>query len=455
MRHKLLTTNKRGISVFVSLISLMLVLPLGAQVDRIDRERMRDVLKTVSSDIQKNFYDSNLKGLDWRTLTDQARSKIDNAKSMSEMIAAIFVLANKLDDSHTQFLPPGRASRPIFGFMAKPFGDELRIYAEQTKGPAAQAGLKVGDRLLSVNGYTAERSTYDLMMLDFHALRPKSELAISYVRGSEPPKTIYLKARIIKDVRSLDPNTTLWRYLSEWSDDVFIYHWKVFDDDIAYLEIPTFDANELTQPHRLEKMPRAMLIDLRGNGGGSQSALLEFAGHFEPTETSMGNSMQRKKTEALKIRRQKPNFGSVPLVVMIDSETGSAAEMLARHLQLSRKATIIGDRSSGRVNGSKFFVEGTGGESVIPFGIQISVAKIVLANDEELEKRGVMPDVVCLPGGDDLRDGNDPCLARALALARKASGLTETLPITTQTGLKLLVTGMRSDYQKEYDRERP
>jgi carboxyl-terminal processing protease len=441
-----------GLAIIMLLSS---VLALHAQVDRIDRGRMRDVLSTVSQDIQKNFYDPKLKGLDWKALTEQARQRIDDAKSINEMITAIFVLANKTDDSHTQFLPPGRVFRPLFGFAAKPFGDEIRVYAVKSKGPAEITGLRPGDVLLSVNGYRAERSTFDLMMLDFRVLRPKAELVISYARGNDPPQTVHLQAKINKGVFSQDLNTTVWRYLVEWDDDGGYSHGQLFDDDIAYLQIPVFDREELPSPHRLERTPRALILDLRGNPGGIQIAVLEMAGHFEPVATSMGEMITRKKIEPLKIKPQKPNFATVPVVVLIDSESSSAAEMLARHLQVSRKATVIGDHSAGRVNASLFFAEGVGTDRIVPFGVQISVGKIVLANGDELEKRGVTPDVPCLPSGDDLRSGRDPCLLQALSLVRKAAGLREDLSDKIRAEVQALIAVINADNQKQYDRERP
>jgi predicted metalloprotease with PDZ domain len=71
------------------------------------------------------------------------------------MITAIFVLVEKLQDSHTKFLPPGRVNRPLFGFSAQPYGDEIRISAVKKNGAAAEAGLQPGDRLMSVNGFRA------------------------------------------------------------------------------------------------------------------------------------------------------------------------------------------------------------------------------------------------------------------------------------------------------------
>ena len=70
---------------------------------------------------------------------------------------------------------------------------------------------------------------------------------------------------------------------------------------------------------------------------------------------------------------------------------------------------------------SKIFWENVGAYDRVGFGTAITVYRVVLNNGEELENRGVTPDVFCIPRADDLRAERDPCLDRALDLARKAA----------------------------------
>src|SRR4051812_13437388 len=120
-----------GISVFtVLLIFLALAMPSQSFAGddlRLDRENMRNILNVVSKDVEKNYYDATLHGLDWKSLTAEARKKIDEATSVSAMVTAIFSLVDKLKDSHTLFNPPGRVNRPLFGFVGKPIGQDIFI----------------------------------------------------------------------------------------------------------------------------------------------------------------------------------------------------------------------------------------------------------------------------------------------------------------------------------------
>jgi C-terminal processing protease CtpA/Prc len=78
---------------------------------------------------------------------------------------------------------------------------------------------------------------------------------------------------------------------------------------------------------------------------------------------------------------------------------------------------------SGRVNTAQIFWEKVGASSMVAFGTEIAVAKVVMEDGEELENRGVKPDEFCIPTAQDLHQEKDPCLDRALKLARTAIAL--------------------------------
>ncbi|PYY01310.1 MAG: hypothetical protein DMG64_14680, partial [Acidobacteria bacterium] len=96
-----------------------------------------------------------------------------------------------------------------------------------------------------------------------------------------------------------------------------------------------------------------------------------------------------------------------------------------RYFQLKHKATVIGDQTAGRVVSSRFFHEQLGTDRVVPFGVQISVGKILFPNNEDLEAKGVTPDQKCLPTAEDLREERDTCYSMAVALLKKQLGAPE------------------------------
>lgn len=411
----------------IKCISFVLVLLFTAsalaQDLRIERERMIGMLKLASSDIEKNFYDPTLKGLDWKGLTAAAEERIKKANTAGEMMTAIFSLVDKLQDSHTRFWPPDRVNRPLFGFEAKAFGDNIYIYQIKAKSAAANAGMQIGDRILNVNGFNAERNSFDLMMLYFHRLRPASTLKITYQRGNDAPKTIVVQAKIKRDTAVFDATDeeNIERRLYYEVDSNRVDYYSGFSDSIGYVEVSDFDTEEIGIVHKLDK-PAAVVIDLRENGGGSVKTLLELAGHFEPEATTMGDIVSRKKTEPLKIKPQRPNV-TVPMVILVDSRSASAAEMFARYFQRNGRAVVVGDNSLGRVNASKFFSEQIGTDRLVGFTVQIATGKVVLPGGEELEHHGITPDVPCVPTAEDLHGNADPCLVKAVSVAREKAKL--------------------------------
>jgi carboxyl-terminal processing protease len=429
---------------------MLLSIIAHAQVSRIERERMLNILKVVSHDVEKNFYDPNLKGLDWKALTDETRAKIEKANSNSEMIAAIYVLVDKLKDSHTQFLPPGRVNQQLFGFDAKPFGNQILIYRLKKGSAAEKAGLQLGDRIVSVNGFRTGRGSFDLMMLDMRVLRPVPSMRVVYTRDNGPEQTTEVVPKIKQGQMSLNLTNDLniWALINEGDRSQRDYV-ATFDGDIGYVEVSSFETEENKVLSLLEH-PKAVIVDLRGNPGGYIQTLLDFVGHFEPEQTTMGDTVRRNKTEPLTIKPKNPNEKG-PVVVLIDSRSGSSAEMLARYLQFSRKAIVVGDHSSGRVNASNFFVEQIGADRVVPFGVQVSVGQIVLANKEQLEHNGVTPDIQCLPAPQDIRENRDPCLKVAVSAAHKELGMPEELSATQAAQVDRFVTQVLTARQQELD----
>lgn len=113
-------------------------------------------------------------------------------------------------------------------------------------------------------------------------------------------------------------------------------------------------------------------------------------------------------------------------------------------------AKMIGDRSSGKVVASRYFPEQIGTDRVIPFGIQISVGKVVFPNTEVLENTGVTPDVVCLPKTEDLARNADPCLEQAVSPARKAAGMQEAVPEPSKRQIEEMLQSMLRESEKAW-----
>jgi C-terminal processing protease CtpA/Prc len=406
---------------FTSKYSLLILLfflcsfpALLAEDSKYLRGRMEDILDVVADDVQHNFYDPKLKGLDWKALRAQAHQQIRQSQHIGEMISAISGLLYQLNDSHTIFIPPGRTEHAVYGFKAKPFGEDVYVYEVKKDGPAAKAGLELGDKVVGLNQFNVKRERFFDLMFYLEVLNPNMELDLTVLRnGAE--KMIRIPTKLELHSPSFFGDFLQWRY----KEPEELYSHKDYEGNVGYIKLRTF----MTYPERLMPMmgkvksSAAVILDLRNNGGGSEDALAFLSGYFTEEPFDLLMKVSRDRSEPLRV---KPHSSiKAPLFVMVDSASASAAEVFARALQLRRRAVIIGDKSSGRVNRASLFWEKVGAFDFTPFGTEIAVSKGVLPNGEELENRGVTPDVLCIPNADDLHNEKDPCLDRAIDLARK------------------------------------
>jgi carboxyl-terminal processing protease len=145
--------------------------------------------------------------------------------------------------------------------------------------------------------------------------------------------------------------------------------------------------------------------------------LLRLLGHFFDKDVKMADIKSRKESKPIiaKTRGNDPFKGKV--VVLIDSNSGSAAEIFARIMQLEKRGTVIGDRSAGAVMRSMAHPYEMGVNTVVFYGASITVADAVMSDGQSLEHIGVVPDELLLPSPEDMAARKDPVLARALELA--------------------------------------
>ena len=102
--------------------------------------------------------------------------------------------------------------------------------------------------------------------------------------------------------------------------------------------------------------------------------------------------------------------------VLMDSESASASELLARIIQLEKRGFIVGDRSSGRVMEAKLYPHEVSLGSPISYAVEVTEADLLMADGKSLEHVGVEPDILVLPTDQDLANKRDPALANAASL---------------------------------------
>jgi len=388
--------------------------------DKYERGRMEDIMDVVAKDIQKKFYDPKLRGADWKAITEKARQRIRQSDHIGEMLAAIASVPYQLYDSHTYFIPPGRSAKVDYGFEAEPFAKDVLVYKLKKNGPAIKAGLQLGDKIVAIDGFAAKRENFFEMERYFEFLNPATELTLEVQRNDVPSRTIKIPAKIEQRGPGYFMDYNAIRQMIDAEEP--IYKHQNYEGNVGYLKLRAFllSPNDVGSMVRRVKDSSAVIIDLRGNGGGAEQTLTALAGSFSDQPYEMAKQVGRDKTESLNVKPRPPRIAA-PLYIMLDDESASASEMFARDMQIRKKAVVIGDNSSGRVNRAQIFWEKVGAQDMVGFGVEIAVSKVVMADGEELEGHGVKPDQFCIPTAKDLHDEKDTCLDRALELARAAA----------------------------------
>ncbi|MGH9678937.1 MAG: S41 family peptidase, partial [Candidatus Acidiferrales bacterium] len=190
---------------------------------------------------------------------------------------------------------------------------------------------------------------------------------------------------------------------------------------VLFWKLPDF----LMDPHDVAKMAgkahsyETVVLDLRGNPGGNSESLDKFVGEFFDHDVKIADRNGRGSLKPVTAKTAgKKAFGG-KLIVLVDSESKSAAEIFARVVQLEKRGIVLGDRTGGAVMESKYFLHTVQLNlvTVAPYGVFITVANLIMTDGKSLEGTGVMPDERIQPTPEDIADGRDPVLARAAALA--------------------------------------
>lgn len=379
-----------------------------------ERARGRYMLGVVRENIEHQFYDSTFRGIDLRAAAARADSQIQAAQSNSQIFTIIADFAQALGDSHTRFYPPDRATRIEYGWKLRMIGDSCYVVEVEPGSHAATSGLKVGDRVLTVDGYRPSRREFHLVgyFLRFLSPRPRVHLEVEGVDGSQ--RTLELQSRLIARPTVTDLQSVIREYENQ---DPVTVDYIDFDGGITLMRLPGFgDRFDIDRAVGRIRDAHTLVLDLRGNGGGLVEGLIRMAAHIFDHPVVIDTVRERRKT---RVDQSQPTGHPFTgnLYVLIDSESASAAEIFARLVQLEGRGMVVGDRSMGAVSQALLNVSSIGAGTLIPFAVHVTVAEVIMSDGAGLEGVGVIPDLLLLPTRDDLAAERDPVLASALTMA--------------------------------------
>ena len=396
-----------------------------------DRDRGRQMLRAVKDDIKKNYYDPAFHGVDLDTHFATADEKLKQATSLGQMFGIIAQALIDFDDSHLYFVPPGRANRYDYGWRMAMIGDKCFVTSVKPGSDAATKGLQAGDEIRSIDGYQPTRDNHWKMLYSYYVLRPKPGVRLVVIKPDGSEQQLDVMTHVTQRKREIDLTGLTGTSSSDinelWREDEDADRQRRRDsrqvnlsDDVLVWKLPAFayTDNEVDNAMQNVRKYKALILDLRGNGGGAETTLLRIVGNLFDRDVKLGDIHQRKETKPLVAKtRGGDNVFKGSLVVLIDSQSASAAELLARIVQLEQRGIVIGDRSAGAVMRSKVYSHQSGLDTVVFYGTSVTDADVVMTDGKSLEHTGVVPDRLKLPADADLAKGRDPVLAFAASLA--------------------------------------
>ncbi len=313
-----------------------------------------------------------------------------------------------LGDPYSVFFPKSELERFTAALDGRSFGGIGIVLARDAAGrefvdevfdgaPAAQHGIREGDRLIAVDGKSLDGLSSDAIS--------------ALLRG---PIGTPLTLAVARDNTELPP-VRLTRAAVTPPDATA----RLLPDAIGYLALRGFGPAAGQQVGAaLAKLrtagARATILDLRGNGGGYESAAIRVASAFVPhgtiviTQTKHG---ARQVTVA-----DGSALAPLPLVVLVDGDSASGSELVTGAIADHRLGTVVGTRTFGKGLVQSMFP--------LPDGsaLKVTTARYFTPNGRDIDRIGITPDVVVtesaaaergVPGHDDQLDAALALLAHA------------------------------------------
>lgn len=388
----------------------------------LDSDTKQRAYEFVWNRVNEAYVDPNLNGVDWKKIGEEHQPKIFSAPSDEAFWKSLDKMVGELGDAHTRVLSAKQYAYDkekrayTIGLGVADLQGELIVTGVARDSPAERAGIVKGNRLLKIEGIEAN----DWWRFQLNKARKNSSeraqaKSVKRILNSgdldAPTDSIALQVER-NDGTMFD--VTLLRVELPRAD---ILNSKMVDEQIGYLRMSSFDASlgkEIEANYEKVRAAKGLIIDLRGNGGGSLGVSLAMMNQLVQGTVPIGKRITRSgKPPALffglistgklelELRGVKnPYLG--PVVVLVDGDSASASEFLASSLQGIGRAKVLGETSCGCLLGYM-------GYANVPGGGALAYSEIDFApvNGKRVERVGVIPDQQVTLSKMDLRANKD------------------------------------------------
>ncbi len=320
---------------------------------------------------------------------------------------AIAGMTAALDDPYTSFFPPTENTRSRedlsgefsgvgiqLGFVDK----TLAVMAPLPGNPAERAGIKAGDLILRIKdeAKSLDKDTSGINLLD----------AVDYIRGRKGT-TVVLTIYREKDDQPKD-YVLVRDTINVPSVELT---WVGKDKKAAQIKVNRFGDKTLDEWNKavsevITRGGRGVILDLRNNPGGYLQRAIDLGSEFI-ADGVIVQQQGKDSTESFGVDRRGRLYG-MPLVVLVNRGSASAAEILAGALQERLGVKLVGEKTFGKGTVQEV-LDLAGGA-----GVHITIAKWNLPSGKNIHKDGITPDVVVEYVADEKNPLKDNQLDKAI-----------------------------------------
>jgi carboxyl-terminal processing protease len=311
-------------------------------------------------------------------------------------------------DPHSNALPPDLYEDLRMGTSGEFGGLGIRITTDRRppcngtltvvevfeNTPAARAGFKAGDKILRIEG----ESTVNITTSE----------AAERLRGSPGTKVDVQVKRKDGSLKELEITRRLIPIES--------VEWKLLDGDVGYISLEAFQGNSAIELQGAlaalhARGMKGLILDLRGNPGGLLDVAIKVADKFLKGGTIVATAGRREEEQSVRNATAAGTEPSYPLVLLINSTSASAAEIISGAMRNHGRALLVGDTSFGKGSVQMVLPLPGGG------ALRLTSAQYLVPGDISIQAVGVAPDVTFTPvtvDKDDLRiDRREPRFSEA------------------------------------------
>ena len=354
--------------------------------------------------VTTQFFDPTFNGLTeegWRKEKMQAMQKVSDTgpDDEAEVAGAIQSMLSALGDPYTRFLP--REKYETLAIYAKGGSagigvqllmdlrsNEVQVANVVENGPAAKMGLRQGDVILEIDGESMEGATAEIVAAKCRGdAGGKVDVLVRHEDGG-------IKGAIgTKDVERLSIERENLKVNPVRASTFFSSSSSTGDGDqrkIGLLTIPAFSQETPGQVIDAVRSVKddgaqAIVIDLRGNVGGYMPAGIDTAKVFLAGRRAIVAEVNRAGQATAYYADGIGSETSMPLYILVDGKTASAAEIFSAALQDNRRAVLVGSKTFGK--GRIQNVQSVGNGS----GVAVTRARYITPNGRDVHGVGITP----------------------------------------------------------------